>query len=765
MQLQVPIIGLLCFFAATVCGQDPDTLFSTTALDMHSNTTVDQRLLPTVGNGHLAHVVTTDTLHINGLYNGRGGNHRARVPTRNTLEVDLMSNGEELTVARTYKLDVAQGIWIEEMVVDKVCQVNMYVYAHQTFNRLLVTQVHFKRLTDAGQINQDPITIKLNKIPTERMESDDLTVTATTEYNKYSWKRTATVRISETDGTTKSNVYMYYNDIPDTIAVNQGDTNENWHTYLFSVDTDNKASEKDFNDAEILLRGSGSVDAHISFMRNHTKKWERVWSHGRIETSNSEYNRLAYSSLYYLLSSLPTLDETNSAKSQYYGLSPDGLANGGQGRDFYGHVLPDMEVNMFPPILMFHPTLAKEMLSYRYHVRSAASTLAESNGYKYPYESGSSGTELTSVELYKDRDYVSGDVAFAARQYLSATRDLNWLTDSGRTLMNNVADFLQSRTVHDKSLGAYGIDDVSGPDDYPNTLVDNSVYTNIGASHAIVSADYANCLLSQAAVSDEWLEKANKMAEMFDHQRNYHPAYEGYKEGTTVNAGDVILVGYPHDWAMLSEVRENDLDIYEAATNFQVAPPTVKAMFAIGYLEVGNIDDGNKFFKESYDYTRGSFNVWTNATFGTDAVNYINGMATYLQSLVFGYGGLRLRHEQLDFDPILPQSSDFMNFIGLEYLGSEFDFKYDDSQIYVNVTSMGSHPLQITTSDGQTFSLSEGEEVSFSRQNGTMTTTTDTECSLKLQRTGGLVSSANQLVIYPITFLWVTLVALFCTKA
>jgi len=31
------------------------------------------RYFPSVGNGHLATVVNTDTLYLNGLYNGRGG--------------------------------------------------------------------------------------------------------------------------------------------------------------------------------------------------------------------------------------------------------------------------------------------------------------------------------------------------------------------------------------------------------------------------------------------------------------------------------------------------------------------------------------------------------------------------------------------------------------------------------------------------------------------------------------------------------------------
>jgi hypothetical protein len=39
--------------------------------------------------------------------------------------------------------------------------------------------------------------------------------------------------------------------------------------------------------------------------------------------------------------------------------------------------------------------------------------------------------------------HITGDVAFAARQYISATRDIKWLKkEKGNTLIQNIAKFL-----------------------------------------------------------------------------------------------------------------------------------------------------------------------------------------------------------------------------------------------------------------------------------------------------------------------------------
>lgn len=53
--------------------EDPFT-FETKELPRNEDGTVNQRLLASLGNGHLATTVLTDSIFVDGLYNGKLGN-------------------------------------------------------------------------------------------------------------------------------------------------------------------------------------------------------------------------------------------------------------------------------------------------------------------------------------------------------------------------------------------------------------------------------------------------------------------------------------------------------------------------------------------------------------------------------------------------------------------------------------------------------------------------------------------------------------------
>ena len=56
-----------------------ETLFLVYAIEFFRSLPDDDTQVATVGNGHVATLVYSDTVYINGLYNGvRGESHRAR---------------------------------------------------------------------------------------------------------------------------------------------------------------------------------------------------------------------------------------------------------------------------------------------------------------------------------------------------------------------------------------------------------------------------------------------------------------------------------------------------------------------------------------------------------------------------------------------------------------------------------------------------------------------------------------------------------------
>jgi trehalose/maltose hydrolase-like predicted phosphorylase len=54
--------------------------------------------------------------------------------------------------------------------------------------------------------------------------------------------------------------------------------------------------------------------------------------------------------------------------------------------------------------------------------------------------------------------HITGDIAFAARQYVAATGDRNWLTsEMGAELIYETARFWQSRAVYNATKQQYEI--------------------------------------------------------------------------------------------------------------------------------------------------------------------------------------------------------------------------------------------------------------------------------------------------------------------
>jgi len=125
---------------------------------------------------------------------------------------------------------------------------------------------------------------------------------------------------------------------------------------------------------------------------------------------------------------------------------------------------------MFPPILYFYPDAAREILNYRLYALQAARDRAKETGYlgaRFPWESCFTGREVTPDWCPETRDlqiHVTGDISLAVRQYISATRDKQWLEvtqpkylTNGCGLVREIALFWVSRAVFNASTGFYDI--------------------------------------------------------------------------------------------------------------------------------------------------------------------------------------------------------------------------------------------------------------------------------------------------------------------
>ncbi|KAM7437219.1 hypothetical protein ABFA07_013132 [Porites harrisoni] len=304
----------------------------------------------------------------------------------------------------------------------------------------------------------------------------------------------------------------------------------------------------------------------------------------------------------------------------------------------------------------------------------------------FPWESSFTGLETSPGEKYgKNQNHITGDVAFAAKLFWEATKDLHWLRAVGYPLAYQTAEYWASRVDYDAKQDKYVINHVMPPDEY-HYPVNNSLYTNVVATINLLFAQEAADILGEE-VPELWSTIAEKMYIPFDNKRNFHPEYEGYIPTVMVKQADVVLAGYPLMYEMQKQVRHNDLDYYERLTNPN-GPAMTHAMFAIGWLEVGEIKKADRAFLKNYDNIQGPFKVWSERRWGKGAVNFITGAGGFLQAVVYGYGGIRIKKDGLYFNSTLPPGVTKLT-IGIHYLESAIDFQVTLGGVSFTVVSNG----------------------------------------------------------------------------
>ena len=171
----------------------------------------------------------------------------------------------------------------------------------------------------------------------------------------------------------------------------------------------------------------------------------------------------------------------------------------------------------------------------------------------FPWESSFTGLETSPGERYgKAQIHITGDIAFAARQFWRASKDLNWLREIGYPLVYQTAEYWASRVEYDVANDRYIINHVMPPDEY-HYPVNNSVYTNVVAKMNLLFAKEAAGILGRE-VPKEWVKIAEKLTIPFDSEHNYHPEYEGYTLDKEVKQADAILIGFPLMYEMDKQV-------------------------------------------------------------------------------------------------------------------------------------------------------------------------------------------------------------------
>ena len=311
-----------------------------------------------------------------------------------------------------------------------------------------------------------------------------------------------------------------------------------------------------------------------------------------------------------------------------------------------------------------------------------------------PWESAFSGEEVCpSWAATGLREiHINGDIAFALAQFWRATKDNSggWLNATAWPLLSGIAEFWSSKLAIDNPGAAPGsplsLKNVIPPDEYADH-VDDSAFTNAGAIITLQrAAEVAQILGKPQETYLPWLDAASRVVIPFDSEQFFTPEYAGYKRGTVVKQADAILLGFPLQWPLSTNVQAANLAYYSTVTD-SGGPAMTWAMFAIGYIELGAgfeaIAASN--YNRSFANAQEPFLVWTE-TPGGGTPNFLTGAGGWLQAAFFGYTGLRISDSNLTLSPATPELTSKLGLRGISYLGNRLDVRVDYSVKTIEVT-------------------------------------------------------------------------------
>ena len=423
------------------------------------------------------------------------------------------------------------------------------------------------------------------------------------------------------------------------------------------------------------------------------------WENCAIDiVGEKDLNEAVHYNLYQLIQSV--------GKDPFSNITAKGLS----GEGYEGHYFWDTEMYMQPFFTLTARDIAKNLIRYRYtildYAKENARILGHKKGAAYPWRT-IMGKECSGFFPAGSAQYhISGDVAYSIVSYYLATKDLDLLRECGAQVLIETARLWMD--LGNYYRGKFHINEVTGPDEY-TCLVNNNYYTNVLAQYnlrwavksfyLLKEADLVSELIEKTQITEEELkefeEAADKMYLPYDEETginpqddsflqkkvwdlktipedkkplllHYHPMYI-YRHQVCKQA-DTVLAHFILEDAQDLETIRKSFAYYEKVTTHDSSLST--CIYSIVASKLGLEDKAYEYFGESAKLDL--FNTHKNTK---DGIHTANMGGTYM-SIVYGFGGLRIKEEGLFLNPHLPK----------QWEGYQFRILFEDAKINVERT-------------------------------------------------------------------------------
>ena len=431
------------------------------------------------------------------------------------------------------------------------------------------------------------------------------------------------------------------------------------------------------------------------------------------------------------------LNQTYLGKDSRLNIGPKGFT----GEKYGGSTYWDTEAYCIPFYMATKDQqVARNLLAYRYNQLDKAIENAEKLGFKngaalYPMvtmngEECHNEWEITFEEIHRN-----GAIAFAIYNYYRFTGDYSYIPEKGLEVLIGIARFWHQRATFSTYRNQYVILGVTGPNEYENN-VNNNFYTNYIAKWCIdyaieqiqrieveYTSDYTRIMnkvkLSQAEIS-EMKKVADNMYFPYSEEHGVYLQQDGFldKELITVanldksqrpinqkwswdrilrspyiKQADTLQGFYFFEDHFTKEQLEKHFDFYEPFTVHESSlSPCVHSIQA---AVLGRMEQAYTFYLRTSRLDLDDYNK------EVEEGLHITSMAGTWMSIVEGFGGMRVRNNQLHFEPKIP----------IQWKGYSFKVNFRNAIVKVAVKQEGTNISIEGNSDVEVFINGESQLV------------------------------------------------------
>ena len=431
-------------------------------------------------------------------------------------------------------------------------------------------------------------------------------------------------------------------------------------------------------------------------------------------------------------------------------------AKGLSGEGYKGHTFWDTEMFILPYFIFSAPEIARSLEEYRWLSLPGAHKKAAGNNYQgaqFPWESAwIDDGEVTPVWGAADivtglpikiwsgfiEQHITADVAYGAWEYYQVTGDQDFMDRCGYELILDTGKFWASR-LEEGTDGLLHINDVVGPDEYKEHVDDNA-FTNYMAAWNIRKAlEYSRQLkaerpelyqaldqkLGLAALEPQWESKLERIylpqpredlvipqdrtyltlkdidLTKYKNQTNVGSIYRDYNQEQITH----MQVSKQADILIMFLLLENQFsaDVKRANWNYYEPRTLHDSSLSLSTHCILANDMGNRDMAYSLFANAAAIDVGPNMK-TSDAGIHAASLAGIWQSVVYGFGGVRMLDGKLRINPSLPDAWSELDFY-LYWKGQKLHVTLDHTSIQIqNLT--GTKPVELTV-NGKTCSVQD----------------------------------------------------------